>query len=85
MNTRIIAMYPCKGKFCTVEIFGYSTRGLPGLEIVGLGGSGRQLKEKLIYITRLQKVGLPLNRYVLCVEKKGRIVARIRCGWSCLF
>lgn len=51
-----------------VELFGYTTKGLPGLEIVGLGPEGRRLKEKLIYLCRMNGWRLSPRRYVLCLE-----------------
>lgn len=52
-----------------VDIFGYCTKGVPGLEIIGLGAQGRVIKEKFIYLSRSQEIGLPLRRYVLCLEE----------------
>ena len=54
----------------TVDIFGYSTNGVPGLEIVGLGPEGRTIKEKFIFLTRFQKLKLPLKRFLIGVEIK---------------
>lgn len=51
-----------------VHLFGYATKGLPGLEIVGLGKSGRNIKEKLIYLTRQDRIMIPKKRFVLCLE-----------------
>jgi hypothetical protein len=51
-----------------VHLFGYATKGLPGLEIVGLGKMGRNIKEKLIYLTRQDKLVIPKKRFVLCLE-----------------
>jgi hypothetical protein len=52
-----------------VDIFGYTTKGIPGLEIVGMGKYSRQLKEKLIFLSRQQPEGLPLSRFVLCLDE----------------
>jgi len=51
-----------------VELFGYTTKGIPGLEIIGIGPSGRQIKEKLIFIARSQKLKISSRRFVLCLE-----------------
>lgn len=58
-----------ESQYIGVHVFGYATKGLPGLEIVGLGKYSRNIKEKLIYLTRLEEVVLPKRRYVLCVEQ----------------
>jgi hypothetical protein len=51
-----------------VDIFGHTSRGLPGLEIKGIGGLSSVMKEKLIYFTRLHQYKVPMKRFVLCTE-----------------
>ncbi len=68
MNMRTKSLYPFGGTHCVVDIFGYSSKGLPGIEIVGLGKYSRSLKEKFIYLSRERGLKFPLRRYVLCVE-----------------
>lgn len=51
-----------------VDIFGYSTKGLPGLELNGFGVLGKNIKEKIIYLTKKNRVKIPLNRYVICAD-----------------
>jgi hypothetical protein len=51
-----------------VELFGYTTKGIPGLEIIGLGAASRQIKEKLIFIARSRNYKLNHRRFVLCLE-----------------
>lgn len=51
-----------------VDIFGYSTRGIPGVEIHGMGKSGKNVKEKIIYITRARKIRVPTRRIVINIE-----------------
>lgn len=51
-----------------VELFGYTTKGIPGLEIIGLGACARQIKEKLIFIARSRNYKLNHRRFVLCLE-----------------
>lgn len=51
-----------------IDIFGYSSKGLPGLDIVGLGQAGRLIKEKFVYLSRTSGLKIPVKRYVLCVE-----------------
>ena len=51
-----------------VDLFAYSTNGVPGLEIVGSGKTGKTIKEKFIYISKERKLTIPLKRYIICVE-----------------
>jgi len=62
------------GKKCKfMHLFGYSTRGIPGLEIIGLGNRGRTVKEKLTFLSRQQDNSLPLNRFVLGIDPVQKI------------
>lgn len=65
---RTKSFYPFAGQYHPVDIFGYSTKGIPGIEIVGLGKYGRGVKEKFIFLSREKKLKFPMKRYVLCVE-----------------
>ena len=51
-----------------VNIFGYATKGVPGLEINGVGKLSKNIKEKLIYLTRTRRMKLPTKRFVICVD-----------------
>ena len=68
MNDRILGIYSFGGRYKISSIFGYATKGLPGLEIIGLDRKSRVIKEKLVYMGRYYKVKVPIRRYVLCVE-----------------
>lgn len=68
MNMRTKSLYPYAGVYCPVDIFGYSSNGIPGIEIVGIGKYSRSMKEKFIYLSRERKLRFPLKRFVLCVE-----------------
>lgn len=68
MNMRTKSLYPYAGQYCPVDIFGYASNGIPGIEIVGMGKYGRGVKEKFIYLSRQKKLKFPLKRFVLCVE-----------------
>ncbi len=68
MESRLTAIIPAKVSFRAWPLFAYSTKGMPGLEIVGLGKNGRFFKEKLIYLSRFYRLRIPHRRYVLCVE-----------------
>jgi len=83
VNTAIYAIYPNLDRYFLVNIFGYSSKGIPGLEIVGLGRQGRLIKEKLIYLSRIYRLQLPLKRYVICVEDDCQIKDSLmdNCSW----
>ncbi len=68
MNMRTKSLYPYAGQYCPVDIFGYASNGIPGVEIVGVGKHARSMKEKFIYLSRERKLKFPLKRFVLCVE-----------------
>lgn len=68
MNLRTKSLMPFGGIYYPVDLFGYVSHGLPGIEIVGLGKYGRNLKEKFIYLTREKNLKVPKRRFVLCVE-----------------
>lgn len=68
MNMRTKSLYPYAGQFCPVDIFGYSSNGIPGIEIVGVGKYARTMKEKFIFLSRDKCLKFPLKRFVLCVE-----------------
>lgn len=68
MNMRTKSLYPYAGQYCPVDIFGYASNGIPGIEIVGVGKYARSMKEKFIYLSREKKLKFPLKRFVLCVE-----------------
>jgi len=68
MNMRTKSLYPFGGEYYEAHIFGYATKGIPGVEIVGLGKHSRAIKEKFIYLSRQKQLKFPLRRYVLCVE-----------------
>lgn len=72
METKINAVIPTKTGHEILEIFAYSSKGMPGIEIIGLGKSGRALKEKIIYLSRLYRLRLPTRRYVICVDGENR-------------
>ena len=73
MQQSLKSFIPFEQQFIGVHVFGYATKGLPGLEVVGLGKYSRNIKEKLIYLTRLEEMVLPKRRYVLCVEQDEEI------------
>jgi hypothetical protein len=68
MEKEIMGVIPVKSQYAFTSIFGYSTHGVPGLEVKGLQNYGNILKEKMIYVTRSHHLKIPLNRYVICLE-----------------
>lgn len=65
---RLKALYPETNSIGETEVYGYCSKGLPGLEIVGLGSFGRTLKEKIIFLSKQFGIKIPLKRYVLCID-----------------
>ena len=51
-----------------IRVFGYTSNGLPGLEIIGLGNYSKLIKEKIVFLLRSQSLKVPLARYVIGVE-----------------
>lgn len=68
METQIRSFYNSSQGVKLVTIFGYSTKGVPGLEINGAGKLSKNMKEKIIYLTRMRKLAIPLRRFVICVD-----------------
>ena len=68
MNMRTKSIYPYAGQLLPVDIFGYCSNGIPGIEIVGVGKYARSMKEKFVFLSRQKKLKFPLRRFVLCVE-----------------
>ncbi|MDC1174083.1 hypothetical protein OAT67_01705 [Bacteriovoracaceae bacterium] len=68
MHTKIVSYIPCKKNDYYVEIFGYCSKSVPSLEIVGLGQAGRVIKEKFIFLSREKGLKFPLKRFKLCVD-----------------
>jgi hypothetical protein len=68
METQIHSILKTPKKCHLISVFGYSTKGVPGLEINGLGNQGKLIKEKIVYLSRTRRLSLPLRRYVICVD-----------------
>ncbi|MBD66365.1 MAG: hypothetical protein CME62_14235 [Halobacteriovoraceae bacterium] len=68
METQINTFIPLAGQNKIVSIFGYSSRAMPSLEINGIGHLAKNLKEKIIYLTRTRKLQVPQKRFVICVD-----------------
>lgn len=68
MEIKINSIVPVRNSLNPVQVFGYTSKGQPGLEIHGLNGKGRLIKEKIIFLSKKRKLRYPLKRFVLCVE-----------------
>lgn len=68
METQIKAYYQTPQGIKFVTIFGYATKGIPTLEINGAGHLSRNIKEKIIFLTRKRRLSIPVRRYVICVD-----------------
>lgn len=68
MEIKINSLIPYSGHLKWIEVFGYTSKGNPGLEVTGLNGRGRQLKEKMVFLSKRRRLRFPLKRYVLCLE-----------------
>ena len=79
MEIKINSLIPCSNQLKFVEIFGYTSKGTPGLEVAGLGAKGRHLKEKLIYLSKRRNLKFPILRYVICIN--GEELSRFDLSW----
>ena len=68
METQIQSFYKSPQGIKFVSVFGYATKGVPGLEINGVGKLSRNIREKITFISRSRRLPIPLRRYVLCVD-----------------
>jgi len=68
METQIHSFYQSPKGAKLVTIFGYATKGVPGLEINGAGKLSKNIREKLIYLTRTRRLSLATKRFVICVD-----------------
>lgn len=68
METQLKAFYRTPQGVKFVNLFGYATKGVPSLEINGVGRLSKNIKEKIIYLTRIRKLAIPLRRFVVCVD-----------------
>ena len=68
MEIKINALVLNRNNYQWCEVFGYTSKGQPGIEIIGLGTRGRAIKEKLTYLSKRRKLTFPVLRFVICVE-----------------
>ncbi len=81
METSTKILIPNPKSFKVLNLFAYSTHGVPGIEIIGLGKYSKMLKEKLYFICRSRRIKLPLKKFVLCLEACDELK---RLNWSYL-
>lgn len=68
MEIKLNSFLPCQSTYKKIEVFGYNSKSQPGLEITGINGRGKTIKEKFIFLSKKRKLRYPLKRFVLCVE-----------------
>lgn len=68
METQIQSFYKSGQGVKFISLFGYATKGVPALEIHGVGKFSKNIKEKIIFLSRSRRLPIPLRRYVLCVD-----------------
>ncbi len=68
MEIKINTLIPCSGRLKWVEVFGYTSKGTPGLEVTGLNGKSRNFKEKIVFLSKRRNLKFPILRYVLCLN-----------------
>lgn len=90
MEIKINALIPIQNQARWVQVFGYTSKSQPGLEINGINGKGRTIKEKITFLSKKRRLRYPLKRFVLCVEgeslDKGQLdyleLPLLLCFWS---
>ncbi len=68
MQSKIKCVIRDKNHFIKVNIFGHTSKGIPGIEVVGIGNQGRFIKEKFVQISKELNMRIPPLKYTLCVE-----------------
>lgn len=81
MYTRLKGIYLKDMSYKSIDVFGYTTQGIPGIEIIGMGAFGKNIKEKFIYISKTSNFKIPFRRYVLCVEAPDKLLGTDEKKW----
>ena len=68
MELRLKTFYQSSQGPQLIDLFGYSTRGMPSLEVYAHPRTSKVLKEKILFLTKARKMQLPPRRYVLCMD-----------------
>lgn len=67
--TRLKCCLYINNKIHLVNLFGHANRGVPGIDMIGMGRWGKIIREKIIYFTRQEEVNSTLRKYTLCIEE----------------
>ncbi len=68
MQTEIKTYLETPSGITYLSIFGYANRGVPGLEINGAGRLSKNIKEKVIYLSKSLSLKTQAKRFVICVD-----------------
>ena len=68
MQSEIQTYIRTKTGYKLLTIFGYTTTSVPSIEIIGLGGMGRIIKEKIIYLSRVRGIKIKPLKYIISLE-----------------
>jgi hypothetical protein len=68
MESSIAGIFLKNNRPTMVNIFGYKSKGYPGINLVGPNYYIKSLREKLIYITKSRHIPIPLGRYMICID-----------------
>jgi hypothetical protein len=74
MNQKINTIIESKKGRRVIQLFGYSSNGVPGLEILGLGAKGKIIKEKLIFVSRQFGLKFKAKRFVICIDEDPSLI-----------
>ncbi|MFN8370280.1 MAG: hypothetical protein U0T83_06610 [Bacteriovoracaceae bacterium] len=81
MQTQISAIYLTPKGPQEITLFGYDSKSIPGIEIVGLKHFGKIIKEKFIFLSRSRNLKIPLKKYTLCCESFPQDIDVINYVW----
>jgi hypothetical protein len=70
MQTQLQTCLFLKNQIIYLPLFGYSSRSVPGLEINGIGKLGKNIKEKIIYVSKTYGIKSSTKKYVLCLDQQ---------------
>ena len=69
MGFKLKSYLPIGAEIISVDIFGYSSRSVPGMEIYGLGSKGRLIREKINFVTNnYMPMKKAMKKYVISIE-----------------
>ena len=70
MQTQLQTCLFLKNQTIYLPLFGYASKSVPGLEINGLGKTSKNIKEKIIYLSKEWKLKTPQKKFVLCLDQQ---------------